>query len=258
MQGVSVHQGPEIEGRRARLSVHTPAGAGPVDGVVLILHGGRATSTAPTSPTQLAVLRMAPFAGAVAHAARRTDLRVAVAELRHRVRGWNGERRDPVVDATWALDALREQVGDAPVALLGHSMGGRTAFALADAPGVVGVVGLAPWVDGDDAPGEVAGVRIDVLHGTADRMTDPRASRAWTEQARARGALTTYTPVDGAGHTMLRRASWWHGTAAATAVTDLRAVRGAVGSTGQDVTGLYESGQGTNDRRSVTGSRRHS
>lgn len=258
MQGVTVFQGPEIAGRRAHLSVHPPAGSGPLDGVVLVLHGGRSTSTAPTSPTQLAVLRMLPFGTAVERVAERTGVRVAVAQLRHRVRGWNGARRDPVVDAAWALDTLREQFGNAPIVLLGHSMGGRTAFALADAPGVVGVVGLAPWVDGDDAPGAVAGVRVDVLHGTADRMTDPRASRAWTEQARARGALTTYTPVDGAGHTMLRRASWWHGTAAATAVTDLRAVRGATGSAGQDVTGLYESGTESNDGRSVTGSRRQS
>ena len=251
MPGVSIFRGPEIDGHRAAMTVNAPEGG--VDGVVLVLHGGRARSTAATSPTQLAVARMLPFGPAVTRVAGETGLRVAVARLRYRVRGWNGRRRDPVVDASWALEVLREQFGDAPVVLLGHSMGGRTALALADAPGVVGVVGLAPWVESGDVVGRVAGRRVDVLHGTADRMTDPRASTAWTESAERRGATTSYTAVEGAGHTMLGRAAWWHRTAAEAAVEQIRAALHTPASTGQDVTLL-----GTNEFRSPTGSRRQS
>ena len=256
MHGVSNQRGPEIDGHRAALHITTPAGD--VDGVVLVLHGGRSRSTSPTSPTQLAVVRMLPFGPAVERAAGEAGLQVAVARLRYRVRGWNGRRRDPVVDATWALEVLREQFGDAPIVLMGHSMGGRTALALADAPGVIGVVGLAPWVENGDEVGRVAGRRIDVLHGTADRMTDPRASRAWTEAAERRGATVDYTAVEGGKHAMLARAGWWHRTAAEAAVDQLRVALRTTASTGQDVPGSGSQGPGSNEFRSTTGSRRQS
>ena len=42
-------------------ALRVAARRGPVRGVALVLHGGRSSSTAPTRPWQLAVLRMVPF-----------------------------------------------------------------------------------------------------------------------------------------------------------------------------------------------------
>ncbi len=262
MAAVNIVRGPEFDGRRARLVLDAPTGPGPVDGVVLVLHGGRATSTAPTAATQLAVARMLPFGPAVTRAARADGLRVVVARLRYRVRGWNGRRQDPLVDTRWALETIRARFNGAPIVLLGHSMGGRAALDTVGEPGVVGVVGLAPWVDPTDRVGFVEGRRIDVVHGTADQMTDPRASWAWTEAARRRGATVSYTAVEGAGHPMLARAGWWHRTAAsnvieqigAAGVADVRDAR----ATRQNLAIPPVYGLGTDGLRSATGSRRQS
>src|SRR5690349_13608712 len=88
--------------------------SGPVRGVALVLHGGRAKSHMPVRAQQLAVLRMRPFV----HALRRhADAGLAVAQVRYRVRGWNGAERSPVADTLWALDQLVERFPDVPVAL---------------------------------------------------------------------------------------------------------------------------------------------
>ena len=58
---------------------------GPVRGIAVVLHGGRSKSRAPVRATQLAVLRMRPFVTAL----RSTD-GLVVAQVRYRVRGWNG------------------------------------------------------------------------------------------------------------------------------------------------------------------------
>lgn len=225
--------GPSVRGRSARLRLHLPRGSAPARAAVLVLHGGRARSEAPTSRMQLAYLRMIPFDLAVRRATAVAGLQVATARLRYRVRGWNGRAQDPVQDARWALDELRARLGPVPVVLLGHSLGGRTALALAATPRVVGVVGLAPWVEGHDPVRVGDDVRVDVLHGTADRMTDPHASEGWTARA---GALASFTPVPGAGHAMLQRPGYWHRTAAGFAVDDLRAALDHSGpAAGQDV-----------------------
>ena len=83
--------------------------------------------------------------------ARRQADGLAVVSLRHCMRGWNGDLRSPVADARWALDQFRERFGDVDVALVGHSMGGRTALAVADDPSVRSVVALAPWIEPGDA-----------------------------------------------------------------------------------------------------------
>ena len=61
--------------------------------------------------------------------------------------------------------------------------------------------------DGDLVPADRS---LMVAHGTADRWTDPVASRVQTEQALARGVNASWHPLSGAGHFMLTRPRWWH------------------------------------------------
>lgn len=178
----------------------------PPRAVVLVLHGGRARSTRATRPWHPAVLRMIPFARALSG----SGGGLVVARLRYRVRGWNGQHRSPVPDARWALGRLAGRYPGLPVALVGHSMGGRVALAVADEPGVHAVVALAPWIEPGEPAEPVAGRRVLIAHGTRDHTTDPAASATF-----ARRANTAYVSVRGSGHAMLRRAGLWHGLATA-------------------------------------------
>ena len=58
-----------------------------------------------------------------------------------RVRGWNGAQRSPVADVEQALDELAARFPGVPIALVGHSMGGRAAMYAAGHEGVRAVVG---------------------------------------------------------------------------------------------------------------------
>lgn len=176
--------------------------------VALVLHGGRSQSTRRVRANQLAVLRMKPFATSLVRAGASHGL--AVARLRYRVRGWNGTKQSPVADARWALEQLAQRFPDAPVALLGHSMGGRTAMYAADYPTVRTVVGLAPWLEPGDPSAPLAGRRVLVLHGDSDRMTSADASASFARQAIAVAQSVSYVSVHGERHAMLRRARLWH------------------------------------------------
>ncbi|SIS16485.1 Predicted esterase [Williamsia sterculiae] len=184
------------------------AGSPPADPVftVLVLHGGKVRSVAPTRSWQLSVLRMWPFTRAL----RRTFPQAAVYSLQYRLRGWNGADRSPVRDARWALEQIRERHGDIPVVLVGHSMGGRTAAAVADEPSVVGVMALAPWwPEGTETVTLRPGQRLRVAHGTADSWTDPKLSRRATDLAGHRGVDAEWIPMARAGHFMLMRPRRW-------------------------------------------------
>lgn len=190
---------------RADLRVH--AAHGPVQAAVVVLHGGRATSIRPTSPLQLSVLRMWPFAWGVRR--RASGLGVADALLRYRVRGWNESGQDPVEDARWALAELSRRFPGVRLALIGHSLGGRVAMRAADAPGVEAVVGLAPWLPTTEPVPDLTGRRVLIVHGSSDQMTDPAASAVWAEGARATAESVSYVTVAGARHAMLGRVTLW-------------------------------------------------
>ena len=189
------------------LTVHTPEGD--VRGVALVLHGGRSKSHAPTRPWQLAVLRMLPFANSL----RAADDGLAVARLRYSVRGWNGAERSPVPDVLAALDELAGRFPGVPIALVGHSMGGRAALYSAGHDAVRVVVGLAPWVEPGDLEQSargLAGRRLLVAHGDLDRMTDPRSSAAYVRAASRTAESASYVTVSADKHAMLGRAGVWH------------------------------------------------
>ena len=174
--------------------------------VVLVLHGGQDASRRPARWHNLAVLRMVPVARAVAKAGRGT---FAVAMLRYAVRGWNGAAASPVSDARAALDQISQAYPGVPIALVGHSMGGRVALALADDPRVVEVVGLAPWVVGSDGIKVHENQKLLLIHGVGDRMTSAEASRRVVETLQERGLTASFVGLRSADHAMLRRAGTW-------------------------------------------------
>lgn len=176
--------------------------------VALVLHGGREISTAPVHAGNLAAARMLPFARSLhRHGA---DRGLVVARLRYAVRGWNGELRSPVADARWALAQLAAEFGPIPVALIGHSMGGRTALHVAGDQNVRSVVGLAPWIEKSDPVGTLTGRRVLLVHGDHDRVTSPAATARYAAAAAERAESVGAVTVRADRHAMLARARQWH------------------------------------------------
>lgn len=178
-------------------------------GVVLLLHGGAAREgRAMVSPTQLSVVRMLPVARRVARVGGR---RLAVHRLLNTYRGWDSEHT-PVDDARRALATLRERYADRPVALVGHSLGGRAALLAGASAGVVSVVALNPWVyPSDDA--DLAGRRVLFVHGSEDRVALPERAEAVARRL-ARRAEVGFVRVPGGRHAMLRHGGTFERAAA--------------------------------------------
>jgi pimeloyl-ACP methyl ester carboxylesterase len=186
------------------------------EAVVLVLHGGASRRQAggssdnmAVSPTQLSVLRMIPIAKRIAREGRG---RLAVFRLLNSVRGWDTQHT-PVDDARWALEQVRERFGERPVALVGHSLGGRAALLAAAEPDVKTVVALAPWVYSTDTVPRLTGRRILIVHGSADRIASPERSAAVARTLEKTTDVTYVTVTDGK-HAMLRRRDLFDGLAA--------------------------------------------
>lgn len=175
--------------------------------VALLLPGGASDSTEPASRLRPSGLRVLVLGADLARVGHRRGLAVAV--LRYRLAGWNGDVADPVRDARWALGELTRRFGPVPVALVGHSMGGRTALRVAGGEHVAGVVALAPWLPPGEPVAEFVGRTVVVAHGDADTVTDERASRAWTGAASARGIRARYITVRGGNHSLLKPFVTW-------------------------------------------------
>lgn len=208
--------GPAHDGGHAHLSV--PGAVAPGGVIALMLHGGSPFNSQPVGRLHPPALVMVPFAAALR---RRTHAQVRPALLRYAVQGWNGVRRSPVLDARWALDELSRRHPGVPIALVGHSMGGRVALELASDERVRAVVGLAPWY----AEGYPADSFVDtpllVLHGDEDRVTDARTSQELVRRVQALGGDATFESIHDS-HAMLRRPTHWHAEAAAFLSARLR------------------------------------
>lgn len=182
--------------------------------VVLLLPGGTADSALPADEASFGRRRLSRFREPLLSGL--PD--VALGTLAYRVRGWNGRAADPARDVRAVLDALP---GGSPVALVGHSMGGRAGLAVADHPRVRGVVGMAPWTPGGEPVGAVRGKTVVLAHGTWDRWVHTALSRAWAERAAGVAGRLARFEVRRDEHMMLLRPGRWHAFAVAGARTVL-------------------------------------
>jgi pimeloyl-ACP methyl ester carboxylesterase len=185
--------------------------AGKARGIVLVAHGGQERSTAPVTASQLAVLRMIPVASAIRNAV--SGDAIEVRRPLFKVRGWNGDLASPVADLTAELDLIARRSPGVPVVLVGHSMGARAAARAAGHPAVIAVAGLAPWLPPGEPVSQLAGRRVLLAHGNADRITRPADTWAFAERARAVSDVTVIE-IRGGDHPMIRRAPLWHAIAA--------------------------------------------
>lgn len=203
---------------RFRPHLSVDADHGHAQATVVLLHGGPEEGFGQARRLSAPYLRMLPFGQAVRQA---SGGRIAVVRLRHVHNGWNGRRQSTVAEAGWALNDILEHAPDAPIGLLGHSLGGRTALRVAGHAGVRSVVALAPWVPPGEPFDQVAGRDVLIVHGERDRICPIAETDAYVDAARAAGHPVGYERLPGAGHLMLRSASTWHRLAAEHLVATL-------------------------------------
>jgi alpha-beta hydrolase superfamily lysophospholipase len=176
--------------------------------VVLVLHGGKESSRSAVTARSLSWQRAAALGRGLARGL--YDDRVAVRLLRYGSVGWNGDGTDKVADARWALDGIRESLGDLPVVLVGHSMGGRTACRAADHSLVRGVVALAPWLPRGEPVAALADRELHAAHGRTDRITHASDTRAYVARAVGVASAASFTDMGARGHYLLGGFRAWN------------------------------------------------
>jgi pimeloyl-ACP methyl ester carboxylesterase len=166
--------------------------------MVVCLNGGRAREVPGTWSTSLFWLvdRLAPGFAAI-----------GFAEVCYRIKSWR-RLELCIEDARAAIDTAAGR----KTLLLGFSMGGAVAISAAGEAGVVGVVGLAPWIPDRLDLSVLRGRRLDVAHGSLDRSlpgvpgVSSAVSRRGFERARALGVEGSYTIIAGGVHGIALRA----------------------------------------------------
>jgi len=166
--------------------------------MVICLNGGQGTEVAGTwsASLELLVKRLAP-----------RFPQLGFGEVRYRIKSWR-RLELCIEDARAAIDAA----GGESTLLVGFSMGGAVAIAVADDPRVVGVLGLAPWIYDRLDLTPLTGKRLDVLHGSLDRWlpripgVSPVLSRRGFERAQALGVPGSYRLIGAGVHGVALRA----------------------------------------------------
>lgn len=178
--------------------------------VVLVIHGGPEHGTSRGHRWLPQVLRCRLLARAVV---RRWPTRrvggVVVHLLQNAWTGWDGDGRDAIAAARWALEVLGDRYPGVPIGILGHSMGARVGVRVADDGNVVGVVGLAPWLPAGDPVGPLATRRLCVIQGTRDRELPMSTTTALLSRAGAAGIRVRRRQVRAGGHAMVLRMGTW-------------------------------------------------
>jgi len=180
-------------------------------GLVLMLHGGADKGLDAIDERSLSWRRSRWMMHEIHGDLHRAGLDVWL--LRYKVKGWNEGHApvpSPVPDARWALDEVRREHGSLPVVLLGHSMGGRTAVAVADDPDVVGVVAVAPWLPKDEPVESLAAKHLACAHGRSDKITFAKATARFVHRAAEVAASAEMVDMGRVGHYMLRRRTAWN------------------------------------------------
>jgi pimeloyl-ACP methyl ester carboxylesterase len=177
------------------------------EAVVVMLHGGKSRGNEVVDGRSLSWRRTASMQRDIARTLHEAGSSVWL--VRFTRRGWNGGA-GRVADARAALGAVRRELGDVPVVLLGHSMGGRTAVHVADDPNVRGVVALAPWFPPGESVEALRGKRLYAAHGTRDRITSPRATRAYVARAAQVASVAEFRDMGPLGHYLLRGRREWN------------------------------------------------
>lgn len=175
---------------------------------VLVLPGGTDFSYRPFSPVQPSALRMYPFTASIQSV---FGPRVRVRQVRYRVYGWNGGQASPMPYARNALERLARDHPEVPIAVVGHSMGGRIAAQLGDDERVTDILALAPWWQFADWRAIHDQARVVAVHGDADTVTRHRRTAKGIAELSDRGLDATYIPVPGGRHPMLDHLGLWHG-----------------------------------------------
>jgi dienelactone hydrolase len=135
---------------------------------------------------------------------------ISFLEVRYRIKSW--KQLDWCIDDCRAAMSLAVEDGAEELALLGFSMGGAVAIAVADHPLVTTVIGLAPWIPDRLAVATLDGRRTTIVHGSLDRWlpgipgVSPKSSRRGFERIRRRGIDATYSIVSGGLHGLAVRA----------------------------------------------------
>jgi dienelactone hydrolase len=182
-------------------------GGTPTTAVALFCHGGTVASVEPPRERALSLVRMRALEQFVSDAGAGSGLTTCL--LRYRVAGWNGMAADAFADVRWSLARIRDEHGDVPVVLVGHSMGGRAALRAGGEPQVRAVCALAPWTPPGEPVAHLRGATVAILHGRGDRWVPSALSAGFAQRAQAAGAHVARFTVAG-GHSMVRRALVWH------------------------------------------------
>lgn len=181
----------------------------------MLLHGGRPTSVQPVDGRNASWWLIRRLQREIAQVAAPKD--VATYAVRFRQRGWNGGQ-PPQQDARAAIGVVRREVGDVPIVLIGHSMGGRVAVHVADEEQVVGVVGLAPWFTDDTPVHRLTGRHLVAAHGRRDKITSYQVTEAVVGRAAAHAVSAQFVDMGPRGHYLLRGWRAWRSMASDSAL----------------------------------------
>lgn len=188
------------------------------EAVAVLLHGASVGAASSTSWLTPVALRVQMFAPAIRTSA---GGRIQVIRLRHPDRDWKTLFRGAVGDTAQLLAHIRRESPQARIALVGHSNGGRVALRLSADSRVDAVAALAPWITSNDRFTPRAGQPLLLMHGSQDRITDPKATAALADTLRGRGCLVDSETVLGENHALLMRSSYWHRRVAGFLATHL-------------------------------------